>query len=126
MQVVYHAATEECAAIGQGGLVYYYICAFGFYTFHYALNGGVAEIVAAGFHSEAVNAYGAALFVAGLKGSFAVIVVVTGHGQHAVGNEVFASGVAIYYGLYEVLRYILIIGKKLLGVLGKAIPAISE
>ena len=57
-KVVHHKAAEECAAVLQRGFVYYHSGSFGLYAFHYALNGGVAEVVAAALHCEAVNAYG--------------------------------------------------------------------
>ena len=46
--------------------------------------------------------------------------------KHAVGNEILACAVALHDGLYQVFRHIRIICKKLLGVLGQAIAAVTE
>ena len=55
-----------------------------------------------------------------------VVVVIAGHAQHAVGDEVLAGAVALDDGLDEVLRHVGIVGQQLLGVLGQAVAAVAE
>ena len=45
-QIIHHFAAEECAAILQCGLINDYFRALCLYTFHYALDGRLAEIIA--------------------------------------------------------------------------------
>ena len=54
-QVVDHQATEEGGAILKGGLVDDDQGALGLDALHHALDGRLAEVVAAGFHREAVD-----------------------------------------------------------------------
>ena len=46
--------------------------------------------------------------------------------QYLVGDEVFAGTVALDYRRHHILRHMLIIGEKLLGVFGEAVAAVAE
>ena len=54
-QVVYDLAAEEGTSVFEGGFVDNHSCSLGLDAFHHSLNGALTEIVAAGFHGEAVN-----------------------------------------------------------------------
>lgn len=110
-EVVHYFAAEEGGALFECGFVYYHFGSFGFYAFHYALYGGVTEVVAAAFHREAVDAYGALPLAGGVVVAVAVVVVVAGFFEYLVGYEVFAGDVALYYGFYEVLRHVVVVGQ---------------
>lgn len=56
LQVVDHEAAEEGGAVFEGGFVYDDLGALGLDALHDALDGGLAEVVTIGFHSEAVDA----------------------------------------------------------------------
>lgn len=57
-EVVYNQATEEGGAVFEGGLVDDDLGALGLDTFHYALDGRLAEVVGVGFHRETVDTDG--------------------------------------------------------------------
>ena len=86
-KVVHYFAAEEGGAVFKRWFVYDYFGSFGFYAFHYALDGGVAKVVAAALHCEAIYAYGAVLFALLVVVAAAVIVVIAGFLQYLVGNE---------------------------------------
>ena len=46
--------------------------------------------------------------------------------QDAVGNEIFSGTIAFYNCLNQIFGHICVVGKKLLGIFGQAISAISE
>ena len=52
--------------------------------------------------------------------------IVAGKVQHAVGNEVLSGMVTFNDSLDEVLGNILVVGKELLGVLGKTVAAVAK
>ena len=56
LEVVDDEAAEEGAAVLEGGFVDNDLGAFGLDTLHDTLDGGLAEVIAIGFHCEAVNA----------------------------------------------------------------------
>lgn len=56
LQVIYHEAAEEGGAVIESRFVYDDLGAFGFDALHDALDGGLAEVVTIGFHSEAIHA----------------------------------------------------------------------
>lgn len=45
IEVVYNPAAKEGGAVLEGRFIYYYLGSFCFYTFHYALNRTLAEVV---------------------------------------------------------------------------------
>lgn len=55
-EIVYYFATEEGTAVFQSGFVDDDGGAFGLDAFHHALNGALAEIVAAGLHGKTIHA----------------------------------------------------------------------
>ena len=57
-QVVYDLAAKEGTAVFEGGFVDNHRCSLGLDSFHHSLNGALTEIVASGFHGEAVNSDG--------------------------------------------------------------------
>ena len=57
LQVVYHKAAEEGAAVLEGGLVDDDLGTFGLDALHHALNGRLAEVVGVALHRQPVHAY---------------------------------------------------------------------
>ena len=112
---------------GQGGFVDDHTCALGLDALHHALDTALPEVVAVRFHCQAVDADHA--LALGHGSELAVgrrIVVVTGHFQHLVGDEVLARAVALDYGRHHLLRHVGVVRQKLLGVLGQAVAAVAE
>ena len=54
------------------------------------------------------------------------VVVPTCLAEYGIGNIILAGSVAFYNGRHHILRYILIVSKKLLGVLWQTVTAITE
>ena len=125
-EVVHHAATEEGFAVLQRGFVDDDGGAFGFDALHHALDRTLAEVVGVRLHGEAENADDARAFGRGAEVAVVVVVVVTGHFEYAVGDEVFARGVRVDDGAHEVLGHVLVVGQELLGVLRQAVAAVAE
>ena len=126
VEVVHHAAAEEGFAVLERGFVDDDGGAFGFDALHHALDRTLAEVVGVRLHGEAENADDARAFGRGAEVAVVVVVVVTGHFEYAVGDEVFARGVRVDNGAHEVLRHVLVVGQELLGVLRQAVAAVAE
>ena len=86
----------------------------------------MAEVVGVRLHGEAENADDARAFSRGAEVAVVLVVVVTGHFEYAVGDEVFARGVGVDDGTHEVLGHVLVVGQELLGVLRQAVAAVAE
>ena len=56
----------------------------------------------------------------------AVVAIVAGFFQYAVGDVVFPRTIAVHNGLDQVFRHVVVVGQELLGVLGQAVAAIAE
>ena len=125
-EVVHHAAAEEGFAVLERGFVDDDGGAFGFDALHHALDRTLAEVVGVRLHGEAENADDARAFGRGAEVAVVVVVVVTGHFEYAVGDEVFARGVGVDDGAHEVLGHVLVVGQELLGVLRQAVAAVAE
>ena len=125
-EVVHHAAAEEGFAVLERGFVDDDGGAFGFDALHHALDRTLAEVVGVRLHGEAENADDARAFGRGAEVAVVLVVVVTGHFEYAVGDEVFARGVRVDDGAHEVLGHVLVVGQELLGVLRQAVAAVTE
>ena len=125
-EVVHHAAAEEGFAVLERGFVDDDGGTFGLDALHHALDRTLTEVVGVRLHGEAENADDARAFCRGAKIAIALVVVVAGHVEHAVGDEVFARGVGVDDGAHEVLRHVLVVGQELLGVLRQAVAAVAE
>ena len=55
-EVVDDFAAEEGGAVGEGGFVDDYGCAFCLDTLHHSLDAALTEVVGVGFHREPINA----------------------------------------------------------------------
>ena len=117
LQVVGHLGAEELRRV-QRGLVDHHGNALGLHALHDALDGARAEVVGVGLHRQAVYAHDR-LLLAGVHAA-------PHHLQHLVGDEVLAGAVGLHDGLDQVLRYVLVVGQQLLGVLGQAVAAVAE
>ena len=126
VEVVHHAATEEGFAVLERGFVDDDGGAFGFDALHHALDRTLAEVVGVRLHGEAENADHAGTFGRGAEVAVVVVVVVTGHFEYTVGDEVFARGVGVDDGAHEVLRHVLVVGQELFGILRQAVAAVAE
>ena len=78
VQVVHYLAAEEGAAVFQCRLVDDYFRTFGFHPLHYALDAGLAEVIAVRLHGQAVNADSALALLVGAEITPVVIVVISG------------------------------------------------
>ena len=87
--------------------------AIGFELLHHVLDGGLTEIVGTGLHGQPVDADNRVLNV---LDAF----------HHFGSHEFFACAVRVHNGFDKVLRHLIVVGKKLLGVLRQAIAAIAE
>ena len=125
-EVIDHHAPEEGGAVFERRLIDDYGGAFGLDALHDALDGGLAEVVRAGLHREAVDADGDFVLLCGVPGVLAAIAVVAGLLEDAVGDEVLARAIALHDGLDEVLGDVGVIREELLGVLREAVAAISK
>ena len=124
VQISDHTAAKERGAGWQRWFVDHHRGALGLDAFHHALNGGVAEIVGVGFHRHSVDADDDFLFPFCVPA--AVCLIRAGKLQHPVGNKVLSCAVGFHDGRHHILRNILEIGQKLLGVLGQAVAAVAE
>ena len=125
-EIVHHAAAEEGFAVLERGFVDDDGGAFGFDALHHALDRTLAEVVGVRLHGEAENADDARTFRRGAEVAVVVVVVVAGHFEYAVGDEVFARGVGVDDGAHEVLGHVLVVGQELLGILRQAVAAVAE
>ena len=123
-QVVDHHASEERAAVLQRGLVDDQRRALGLYPLHHALDAALPEVVAAGLHRQAVHADDG--LVLPRRVPLPVVLVRSGHPEHLPGDEVLPRAVALHDRSHHVLRYVLVVGQQLLGVLGEAVAAVPE
>ena len=123
VEVVDDLAAEECASVGQRGLVHDDLRASCLDALHHALYAALAEVVAPRLHREAIHADDAS---ARVVDRLAAIAVAEGEAKHAVGDVVLAGAVALHDGFDEVLGHVGKVGKQLLGVLGQAVTAIAE
>lgn len=88
--------------------------------------GGLAEIIAVRLHRQAINVDSTLALLVGAEIATVVIIVISGFGQHTVGNEVFSCTVAFHNRLNQVFGHVGIVCQELLGVLGQAITAVIE
>ena len=123
-QVVDHHAPEERAAVLQSGLVDDKRRALGLYPLHHALDAALPEVVAPGLHRQTVHADDGLVLPRGVP--LPVVLVRPGHFQNLTGDEVLPSPVAFHDRRHHVLRYVLVVGEQLLGVLGEAIAPVAE
>ena len=85
----------------------------------------MTEVVAIALHGETVNSNGRGLLLSAIY-VVGGIVIVTGHLEDLVGNEVLAGAVALHNGGHHVLRHVLVVGQQLLSVLGQTVAAVTE
>ena len=124
VDVVDDAGAEEGGAVFESGLEDDDLGPFGLDAFHNALDGGLAEVVGAGFHREAEDADGYVAFLGGVEG--AVGAVVASHFEDAVGDIVLARAVGVYDGFDQVLGDVVEVGEELFGVFREAVAAVAE
>ena len=123
-QIVDNNAAEEGAAVLKRRFIDDYLGAFGLDTLHHALDGGLAEVVAVGFHCQTIDTDDAWSLVSGII--LAVGRVITRHSQNLVGDEVLAGTVALDDGAHHVLGNVGVVGKELLGVLRQTVATVAE
>lgn len=116
-QVVRHHAAEELRRV-ERGLAGHHGDALGLDALRDALDGACAEVVGVRLHGQAVHAHH--------RCRGAGVDQLRHAGEHLVGDKVLAGTVGLHDDLDEVLRYVLVVGQQLLGVLGKAYPKFSK
>ena len=124
LDVIDHQRAEEGRSVLQRRFVDNDSCALRLDALHHALNGALTEVITVGFHRQAVHANGQRTFLIGIPHGIGGII--SRALQHAVGNEILAGAVGFHNRLHHILRHVLIIGEKLLGVFRQAISAIAE
>ena len=125
-EVVDDAGAEEGGAVFEDRFVDDDLGALGLDALHNALDGGLAEVVGARLHREAVDADHDLLLLRGRVGVDAGVAVVAGAVEDAVRDEVLAGAVGVHDGLDEVLRDVVEVRQELLGVLRQAVAAVAE
>lgn len=126
LQIIYHLATEKRATIFKRRLINDNFRPLGLDAFHHALNGGLAEVVRIRLHRKAVDTDNTLPFLRRVEVTPVVIVVISGLGQHTVGNEVLPRAITFHDCLNQVFGHIGVVCQQLLGVFGQAIAAIAE
>lgn len=121
IQIIDNPAAEKGSPILQRGLIDDHRRALGLDPLHHPLDAALAEIIRMAFHGQPVHPNHTFLFLPGLILPVLVIIIIPGHSQHPVGNEVLPRPVALHNGPDEIFRHIRVIGQKLLRVLGKAV-----
>ncbi len=124
LKVINYTRTEESSAVRQRRLIDDDLGALGLYALHDTLDGTLAEVVRAGLHRQAIDTdcyimFAGRIVCTGRR-------VISGLVEHAVGDVVLARAVALHDSFDQVLGNIVEIGKKLLGILGKAVAAVAE
>lgn len=112
-----YLGAEELRCV-QRELVHHHGHALGLHALYGALDGARTEVVGVGLRHQAADAHDRLRLV--------LIEAVPNHLQHLVGHEVLAGAVRIHDGLDQVLRHVIVVSKKLLGILGKAVAAVAE
>ena len=77
IHVVHDLAAKERTAVFKCWLIYDDLCALCLDTFHNALNGRLAEVIAVRFHCQAINTYHAVMLLARIIAIIISIVVIT-------------------------------------------------
>lgn len=90
-------------------------------AFHYALDAGLAEVVAVRLHGQTIDTDYHRLFLLAVVGVVIVIIIAASHVQHTVGNEVLSGAVCGNDRLDQILRHISIVRQELFRILGQAI-----
>src|SRR5699024_8062184 len=90
--------------------------AFGFNTLHNALNSRGAEVVAALFHYQAVDAHHGVFFRA--LGAHLL--------ENVISNAIFTGAVGRYNGAMNVVGHVFVVGQQLFGVFGQAVAAVAK
>lgn len=109
LQIINHKAAEELTTILQRRLKdddWDTLCLD---ALHNTLDCGGAEVIAIALHGQPIHAYCLRILC-----------------DNLICNEVLTDGITFYNRLNHSLRHILIVSEKLLGILGKTIPAIAE
>ena len=104
LEVIYDFASEERRVIGKRWLVDDDVGAFGFDSFHDTLYRTLTEVVGVAFHSQSIDTYGDLFFMGLIIGVYFVVIIITGHLQNLIGDEIFSGAVALYDGRHHVLR----------------------
>lgn len=121
IQIVHHRASKEGTAVFQARFINDNCRAFCFDSLHHSLNRALTEIIRITLHRQTVHADNALSFLTGTKIAFVVIVIISGHCQHPVGNKIFPCPIAFHNRPNQVFRHIRVVGQKLFGILGQAI-----
>ena len=109
VQVLFHPAAGKALLPAQGRLVDQHGDVLFPDPLHDPLDGGGAEIVAAGFHGQPVDAHSPGP-----------------SRQDGGGDKILAGGVALHHGADEILGHVLVIGQQLHRVLGQAVAPVAE
>ena len=122
LKVIDNLAAKERRAIFQRRLVDDDRRSLCLDTLHNPLNRGLAEVIRIGLHRQAVNTDDTWLFSLSIILIILVIAVIPCHLKNAIGNEILARAIGLHNSFNQIFRNILIIGEKLLGILGRQYP----
>ena len=127
LDIVDNLAAKDGGTVLQRRLVDDHCGTLCFYPLHNTLDGGLTEVVAIGFHGKSVYAnYNAFLLCFLCSREGLTVAVSPSNFQHSIRDEILSGPVALYDGLDQVFRHILVICQELFGILGQAISAITE
>ena len=90
------------------------------------MDAALAEIIAVGFHRQPINPNDTWMLVGGIKIAMPVVVVITCHSQHSIGNKILPRPVTLHDGFNQVLRHILVVCQQLFCVFWQAVTAVTE
>ena len=126
LQIIYHTASKEGAAIFQRWFIDHDLCAFCFDPFHDTLNRGLTEIIGIGLHGQSVYANHDFLFHRGIIIIILAIIIISRHLQYTVCDEILPCPVRLHNGRHHILRNICIIRQQLFRILWQTISTITE
>ena len=110
-KIINDFASEESAAVFKCRFIDNYLRSFCLYALHNPLNAALAEVVAIAFHCQAIHSDYTLLFFLRIEIALIIVVVIPGHMQYSVRDEVLPGSVGVHYGLYQVLRNIVVVGQ---------------
>ena len=117
LKVINHKRSEERLAIFQRWLVDNHSSTLGLDPLHDTLNTTLPEIITIALHRQTIDTdrdWALLLFIPHIGSAISVVPCLF---QYLICNEIFSCPVRFHNSLNQILRYILVISKKLLRVL---------
>ena len=124
IQVINYFTAKESLTVLQSRLINHNRCTLGLDTLHDTLNRTLTEVVAVALHGQSVHT-NHNLFLLAL---IPVIIcsICTSDFQHAVGDKVFTSSVALNDCFDQIFRHICVVCQQLLSIFRQTVTTVSE